>query len=142
MPRFVVHEHRAKNLHYDFRIELDGVLKSWAVPKEPPREAGTKRLAIQAEDHALSYMDFHGKIPEGRYGAGTVKIWDRGRFSLSSRKPEKLVFSLHGKKLRGEYVLLKFKDNWLFFKKSGIRKPFPAPRTGKSRRCISRCMPP
>lgn len=117
--RFVVHEHHATHLHWDFRLELDGVLKSWAVPKEPPTQPGVRRLAVEVEDHPLSYIDFQGVIPEGMYGAGTVAIWDRGVYTLESRKPDKLVFELKGEKMRGRYTLLRFKDkprNWLLFK--------------------------
>ncbi len=123
MPIFVVHHHFAKKEHYDLRLELDNVLKSWAVPKEPPKTKGLKRLAIQVEDHPLSYAKFSGKIPEGVYGAGLVKIWDNGTYEMIDKTPQKLVFKLSGKKLKGEYVLLKFKpkngskNNWLFFKK-------------------------
>jgi len=119
MARFVVQEHHARNLHWDFRLELDGVLKSWAVPKEPPLEVGLKRLAIMVDDHALSYANFEGDIEEG-YGKGSVKIWDFGDYEMESRKEEKMVFILHGKKMKGKYVLLKFekaKDGWLLFKK-------------------------
>jgi len=117
--RFVVQEHYASTLHWDFRLEMDGVLKSWAIPKGPPTKAGVRRLAVQVEDHELDYMDFEGVIPEGEYGAGTVSIWDRGTYTLESRKPEKLVFDLHGDRLRGRYVLLHFSEkpeNWLLFK--------------------------
>jgi len=120
MPVFVVHEHHAKNLHFDLRLEMDGVLKSFAVPKEPPLEAGIKRLAIQVEDHALAYGKFEGEIKEG-YGAGTVKIWDSGTYEIVDRKPDKIVFRTNGRKMRGEYVLLKFKKagekEWLLFRK-------------------------
>lgn len=117
--RFVVHEHHATHLHWDFRLELDGVLKSWAVPKEPPTQPGVRRLAVEVEDHPLSYIDFQGVIPEGMYGAGTVTIWDRGVYTLESRKPDKLVFELRGEKMRGRYTLLRFTDkreNWLLLK--------------------------
>lgn len=117
--RFVVHEHHATHLHWDFRLELDGVLKSWAVPKEPPTQPGIRRLAVEVEDHPLSYIDFQGVIPEGMYGAGTVKIWDKGVYTLESRKPDKLVFELQGEKMRGRYTLIRFSDrpeNWLLFK--------------------------
>jgi len=117
--RFVIHEHHATHLHWDLRLELDAVLKSWAVPKEPPAEAGTKRLAIQVEDHPLDYIDFKGVIAEG-YGKGEVKIWDEGELAVESRTKNKIVFFLHGKKLAGKFTLLKFAkagDNgWLFFK--------------------------
>jgi len=117
--RFVVQEHHARNLHWDFRLELDGVLKSWAVPKEPPLQPNVRRLAIQVEDHPLDYIDFEGVITEGLYGAGAVKIWDSGTFQIESRKPEKMVFTLTGMKMLGGYVLLRFKEEnqWLFFKR-------------------------
>ncbi|MBI2843897.1 MAG: hypothetical protein HYX78_10900 [Armatimonadetes bacterium] len=115
--RFVVQEHHASHLHYDLRLELDGVLKSWAVPKGLPEEPGIKRLAIQVEDHDLDYIDFEGIIPEGRYGAGQVVIWDRGTFVLSERGPGKLHFTLEGKRLSGDYIMTKMRDNqWLIFK--------------------------
>jgi DNA ligase D-like protein (predicted 3'-phosphoesterase) len=120
MPVFVVHEHHAKHLHWDLRLEMDGALKSFAVPKEPPLEPNVKRLAIQVEDHELAYAKFEGTIPEGSYGAGKVKIWDRGTYDLVEKTDDKIVVRMNGKKLRGEYVLLKFKKagakNWLFFK--------------------------
>jgi len=117
MPRFVIHEHKSRRLHYDLRLELDKTLKSWAVPKKPPSVKGIKRLAIQVNDHSLDYIDFEGIIPEGNYGAGKVKIWDNGEFELESRKKDKIIFNLKGKKLQGEYVLLKMKEmQWLFFK--------------------------
>ncbi len=117
--RFVIQKHYARHLHYDFRLEMDGVLKSWAVPKEPPTESGVKRLAVQVEDHELSYIDFEGTIPEGMYGAGKVEIWDKGTYTLEHRSKDKIQFRLHGEKLSGDYVLIRFKGdkNWLFFKK-------------------------
>lgn len=120
---FVVQEHHATHLHWDFRLEKDGVLKSWAVPKEPPIKPGIRRLAIQVDDHELDYADFEGKIEEG-YGKGTVKMWDKGTYEMIDEKPNKYIFNLKGKKLKGEYVLLRFRTkdkkekNWLFFKKS------------------------
>lgn len=121
--RFVVQEHNATRLHWDFRLEMDGVLKSWAVPKEPPTRPGVRRLAVQVEDHDIDYIDFEGVIPEGEYGAGAVRIWDRGTYTLESRKPEKLVFELAGGRMRGRYVLLHFTDkpeNWLLFKAKNV----------------------
>jgi bifunctional non-homologous end joining protein LigD len=115
--RFLVQEHHARRLHWDFRLELDGVLKSWAVPKGPPTELGIKRLAVQVEDHPLSYFGFEGIIPEGGYGAGEVKVWDKGFYVLELREPRKYHVLLKGRKLKGDYRLINFKDkNWLIYK--------------------------
>lgn len=117
---FVVHKHHASHLHWDLRLEIDGVLKSWAVPKEPPIEPNTKRLAIRVEDHPLSYATFEGTIPEGNYGAGTVEIWDSGEFTLEKSTPKELLVEFFGKKLSGKYVLINTSGkNWLFFKRKG-----------------------
>ena len=118
-PIFVIQKHHARNLHWDFRLEMDGVLKSWAVPKEPSTQIGLKRLAVQVEDHELDYADFEGDIPEGEYGAGKVEIWDKGTYELLSRKEKKLVFMLDGEKLKGKYTLVQFgkeDKNWLLFR--------------------------
>jgi len=124
--RFVVQEHNASRLHWDFRLEMDGVLKSWAVPKTPPTKPGLRRLAVAVEDHDLDYIDFEGTIPEGEYGAGSVVIWDKGTYQVESIKPDKLVFELHGDKMRGRYTLVHFTDkaeNWLLFKtKSEVKE--------------------
>ena len=118
----MIQEHRATHLHYDFRLEMDGVLKSWAIPKEPSTDPKVKRLAIQVNDHKLGYENFEGVIPEGQYGAGPVKIWDKGSYELIERTGNKIVFNLNGKRLKGEFALVKFKkarfQNWLFFKTS------------------------
>jgi len=116
--RFVVHRHQARHLHYDFRLEMGGVLRSWAVPKGPPLEPGVRRLAVQVEDHPLDYIDFAGEIPEGEYGAGSVEIWDKGSFDLEKEAVDRLEFSLKGEKLSGNYVLLHTDDkNWLFIRR-------------------------
>jgi len=116
--RFVIQRHQATHLHYDFRLEMDGVLKSWAVPKEPPTTPGIRRLAVQVEDHDLDYIDFEGTIPEGQYGAGTVEVWDRGTYTLKARTEKKIEFTLHGTKLRGDYALVNFRENnWLLLRK-------------------------
>jgi DNA ligase D-like protein (predicted 3'-phosphoesterase) len=132
---FVVQEHDASNLHYDFRLESDGLLKSWAIPKGPSMNPEEKRLAILVEDHPYGYKDFEGAIPEGNYGAGTVMVWDNGTYILDnvSDKEEAenkfkadfhkghLSFILNGKKLKGEFALIRLKisqkNAWLLVKK-------------------------
>lgn len=116
--RFVVQKHQATRLHYDLRLEMDNVLKSWAVPKEPPTQSGIRRLAVHVEDHELDYIDFEGSIPKGEYGAGTVEIWDKGTYTLQNRTDKIIEFTLHGSKLNGTYALVNFKENnWLLIKK-------------------------
>lgn len=125
---FVVQRHEASHLHFDLRLEEDGVLKSWAVPKPPPEVEGLRRLAVATEDHPLEYRHFEGTIPEGEYGAGKVEVWDEGGYVPEERSDVKRVFRLLGRKLRGKYALIKLKPgdrrdkNWLLFKlKSGTR---------------------
>ncbi len=123
MNSFVVHEHHASHLHWDFRLEMDGVLKSWAVPKGPPVEPGVKRLAVHVEDHPLEYASFSGTIPEGYYGAGTVDIWDSGTYRLLEHGPCRLLFNRQGKRLSGNYTLRHTQGkNWLLFM-SKTRQP-------------------
>ena len=129
-PRFVVQEHHASHLHWDFRLEMDGVLRSWAVPKGPPLEPGVRRLAVQTEDHPLEYIDFEGVIPPGQYGAGTVRIWDRGTYELVKRTPDEIEVVLHGQKLRGPYVLVRMKNrekDWLLLKRARPEHPDGSP---------------
>lgn len=131
---FVVQEHHATHLHYDLRLEMEGVLKSWAIPKKPSMDPKVKRLAIQVEDHPYDYKDFEGTILSG-YGAGTVKIWDRGTYdvdgedakaseksALKGLKKGAFHFSLKGKKLKGTFSLVRMerlgKNQWLFIKKA------------------------
>ncbi len=118
--RFVIHEHHARTLHYDLRLERDSVLKSWAVPKGVPEAPGAKHLAVMVEDHPLEYADFEGTIPEGEYGAGAVSIWDSGTYETKHWDDKKIEVILHGKLLSGHYVLVKFmragKSEWLVFK--------------------------
>jgi bifunctional non-homologous end joining protein LigD len=143
-PIFVVQEHHARRLHYDFRLEADGVLKSWAVPKEPSLDPTQKRLAVHVEDHPLSYAKFKGPIPEGQYGAGEVAIWDHGTYdNLLEEKPVpqsvadgidagRLEFALHGERLHGRFALIRMrgrgrgKDNWLLIK---MKDEFAQPGT-------------
>ena len=116
---YVIQKHDASHLHYDLRLEMDGVLKSWAIPKSPPTEKNVKRLAVAVEDHPIGYENFEGIIPEGQYGAGKVEIWDKGTYSLEERTADKIIVNINGKKLNGRYCLVKFKGqekNWLFFK--------------------------
>lgn len=133
--RFVVQRHDATRLHYDFRLELGGVLKSWAVPKGPSLKPQDKRLAMMVEDHPSDYIDFEGTIPEGNYGAGTVIVWDHGTFNPVDKNHQiisekealagidngEIKFSVHGKKLKGEFVLVQLKkaekgNAWLLIK--------------------------
>ena len=121
---FVVQKHRATQLHYDFRLEADGVLKSWAVPKGPSMDPAVKRLAMQVEDHPVDYADFEGVIPEGEYGGGTVMVWDYGVYAPENVKKVSdglkkgdLKFVLLGKKLKGSFVLVRTRDRqWLLIK--------------------------
>lgn len=116
---YVIQKHDATHLHYDMRLEINDVLKSWAIPKTPPREKGIKRLAIQTEDHPIEYASFEGVISEGNYGAGSVEIWDKGTFEIEENEKDKLVIHINGKKLEGRYCLIRFKGqekNWLLFK--------------------------
>ncbi len=139
--RFVVQKHQAKQLHYDFRIEVDGVLKSWAVPKGPPNKSNERHLAVMVEDHPYDYKDFEGTIPEGNYGAGTVMVWDEGTYYIpelpdgtkevkdrseiqteinKALKKGAVKLFLQGKKLKGKYALVRFKrageKSWLMIK--------------------------
>jgi bifunctional non-homologous end joining protein LigD len=126
MPRFVVHEHHAAHLHWDFRLEWDEVYKSWAVPKGPSMNPAEKRLAVRVEDHSLDYGEFEGVIPEGEYGAGEVRIWDRGAYQPIGDMGDGLQrghikFVLSGSRLSGEFALVKLKrgakgNEWLLIK--------------------------
>lgn len=128
--RFSFQKHDAQNLHYDFRLELDGVLKSWSIPKGPSTDTRDKRLALRTEDHPLDYIHFEGIIPEGNYGAGTVLLWDKGTYDNMSKKDDeqslKEAFSdghfsiyLHGEKIKGGYAMTRINDKdeqWLLVK--------------------------
>jgi bifunctional non-homologous end joining protein LigD len=149
-PTFVIQEHHATRLHYDFRLEADGVLKSWAVPKAPSLDPSQKRLAVRVADHPLAYATFTGTIPEGEYGAGTVHIWDHGTYEdLLADKPHpqtvtegvdagRVEFVLHGEKLKGRFALVRMKggrrggkENWLLIK---MKDEFALPKTARAER--------
>jgi bifunctional non-homologous end joining protein LigD len=116
---FVIQEHNASSLHWDLRMEKDGVLKSWAVPKGPPEERSIRRLAVQTEDHPVEYAGFKGSIPEGEYGGGTISTWDRGVFETEKWREGEIIVHLQGERLKGRYCLIGLSDkpsNWLLFK--------------------------
>jgi len=133
--RFVIQKHAARRLHYDFRLEMEGVLKSWALPKGLPWKRGEKHLAVEVEDHPIEYEDFEGVIPEGQYGGGTVMVWDRGTYyvygeqPLKSLREGKLHLLLDGKKVKGEWTLVRIrgregeKNQWLILKTGDDIKP-------------------
>src|SRR5690606_39727412 len=131
-PSFVIQKHAARRLHYDFRLEVDGVLVSWAVPKGPPLEPGAKALAVQTEDHPLEYGAFEGVIPKGEYGGGTVMLWDRGTWEAEGDPRRglaegKLSFRLSGERLRGRWTLVRTggddsAGNWLLIKRSDAER--------------------
>ncbi|NIP61511.1 MAG: 3'-phosphoesterase [Nitrosopumilaceae archaeon] len=118
-PIYVIQKHDASRLHYDLRLEFDSKLKSWAIPKTPPRKINDKKLAIAVPDHPIEYAKFEGQIPEGNYGAGKVEIWDRGTFDTLEKTKKKIVVKIQGKRLGGKYCLINFRPkekSWLFFK--------------------------
>src|SRR5215217_3348194 len=123
-PIFVVQRHDARRLHYDFRLERNGALASWAVPKGVPLEPGQQHLAVHVEDHPIEYAQFEGEIPKGQYGAGTVELWDRGTYELVEEKRNGgLTFRLHGKRFEGVWTLVPAhmdgkEQNWLLIKRS------------------------
>ncbi|MGB9905870.1 MAG: DNA polymerase ligase N-terminal domain-containing protein [Candidatus Saccharicenans sp.] len=126
---YVIQKHLASHLHYDLRLEEAGVLKSWALPKEPPEIAGPKRLAVEVEDHPLGYENFEGTIAEGEYGAGKVEIWDKGSYQLLTSNHNLKEILIKGQKLKGVYTLVKIRDReksqknlWLFFKNKNQEK--------------------
>jgi bifunctional non-homologous end joining protein LigD len=139
---FVIQKHAARNLHFDLRLELDGVMKSWAVPKGPSLDPAVKRLAMQVEDHPVEYNSFEGAIPAGEYGGGTVMLWDQGTYTFWEEDPDPVErlregyakgdfkFELHGKRLQGTWVLVRIKrgdpdkPQWLLIKH---RDPFAKP---------------
>lgn len=120
MPRFVIQEHQARSHHFDFRLEKDGVFKSWAVPKGIPESPGVKRLAVQVDDHDLQFGNFEGSIPEGTYGAGLIRVWDKGEYEITEWSERRIAFTLNGNRTKGDYVLVRFREpeisKWLLIK--------------------------
>jgi bifunctional non-homologous end joining protein LigD len=143
MPIFVVQRHAARRLHYDFRLEVNGALASWAVPKGPPEERGEKRLAVHVEDHPIDYAKFEGEIPKGNYGAGQVQIWDKGTYEVEGPEPAAaqiergdFKFRLHGERLNGRFVLVKMRrsdrgNEWLLIRKESDAPPLTAQHAEK-----------
>jgi bifunctional non-homologous end joining protein LigD len=141
--RFVIQKHDASRLHYDFRLEMEGVLKSWAVPKGLPWIKGEKHLAVEVEDHPIDYADFEGIIPKGQYGGGTVMVWDRGAYEVEGGEPVKalrsgrLTLHMDGEKARGEWTLIRIRSNetkpqWLLLKTGEAVKPISKKRDDQS----------
>src|ERR1051326_2623805 len=141
--RFVIQKHAARRLHYDMRLELDGVLKSWALPKGLPWKRGEKHLAVEVEDHPIEYEDFEGVIPQGSYGGGTVMVWDRGTYYVHGEKPlqalkeGRLHMVLEGKKIKGDWALIRTrsaggKNQWLLLKSDADVKPVSKKRDDES----------
>jgi len=116
---FVVQEHHARSLHWDLRLEREGVLKSWAIPKGPPEAKGVRRLAVQTEDHPTEYANFEGIIPEGEYGGGTISLWDRGEYETEKWREREIIVHLRGERLKGRYCMIGLRNqkrNWLLFR--------------------------
>ena len=155
--RFVIQEHHSRRLHYDFRLEMSGILKSWAIPKGPSLDPVDKRLAVMVDDHPLEYFDFEGIIPEGQYGAGPVVIWDMGEYSLlegdspqGALEKGRLIMDLHGSIMKGAFSMVKMKgrgdENWLLMKKKDEHSlpgwVIKQALTGEKKRCLSQRKPP
>ena len=119
--RFIIQEHYARTHHFDFRLEKDGVLKSWVVPKGIPEKPGVKRLAVQVEDHDLEFGQFEGTIPQREYGAGSITIWDHGTYDLELWAADRIAFALHGSRVSGSFNLIRFKHggprDWLLIRR-------------------------
>ena len=123
MPRFVIQEHHARSHHFDFRLEKDGVFKSWALPKGIPDQPGVRRLAVQVEDHDLAFADFEGEIPKGEYGAGTIRVWDSGEYMPLEWRDDRITFIACGEKAKGRFTMIRFRRaglrEWLLIKNHG-----------------------
>src|SRR3954464_7641839 len=132
-PRFVVQEHHARRLHWDLRLEHEGTLASWAVPRGIPPDPKRNNLAVRTEDHPLEYLEFHGEIPAGNYGAGTMTIWDRGVYELHKWRDGEVMVTLYGERVQGRYVLFRTRgDDWMIHRMDPPQDPArePMPRAG------------
>jgi bifunctional non-homologous end joining protein LigD len=126
--RFVIQEHHARRLHWDLRLERDGVLASWALPRGLPTDPRRNHLAVRTEDHPLEYLDFEGDIPAGSYGAGTMKIWDRGTYTVRSWEPDKVVVTLEGRRAHGQFALFRTRgDDWMIHRMGAPEDPTREP---------------
>jgi bifunctional non-homologous end joining protein LigD len=131
-PRFVVQEHHARSLHWDLRLEHEGALASWAVPKGIPQDPSRNNLAVRTEDHPLEYLDFHGEIPKGEYGAGTMKIWDHGTYELHKWRDKEVMVTFHGERVQGRYVLFRTDEkNWMIHRMDPPQDPDREPMPEK-----------
>jgi bifunctional non-homologous end joining protein LigD len=140
--RFVVQEHHARRLHWDLRLEHDGVLASWAVPRGIPPDPERNHLAVRTEDHPLEYLEFHGEIPAGQYGAGTMKIWDRGTYEEHKFRDDEVMVTLHGERVRGRYVLFRTKgDDWMIHRMDPPEDPDREPMPDRLEPMLARTGP-
>src|SRR5919108_730764 len=140
--RFVVQEHHARSLHWDLRIEHDGVLASWAVPRGIPPDPRRNHLAVRTEDHPLEYLEFHGEIPEGQYGAGTMAIWDRGVCELHKFREKEVMATFHGERMRGRYVLFHTRGNdWMIHRMAPPEDPEREPMPDRIEPMLARTGP-
>jgi bifunctional non-homologous end joining protein LigD len=142
LPRFVVQEHHARALHWDLRLEHEGTLASWAVPKGIPADPERNHLAVRTEDHPLEYLEFHGEIPAGQYGAGTMKIWDRGTYEEHKFRDDEVMVTLHGERVRGRYVLFRTKgDDWMIHRMDPPEDPDREPMPDRLEPMLARTGP-
>ena len=130
--RFVVQEHHARRLHWDLRLEHDGSLSSWALPRGVPEHPDENRLAVRTEDHPLEYLEFEGEIPKGEYGAGTMLVWDRGTYDAEKFRDDEVIATFHGERLNGRYALFRTRENdWMIHRMDPpadpTYEPFPSP---------------
>ena len=144
-PRFVVQEHSARRLHWDLRLEHEGTLASWALPRGVPEHPDENRLAVRTEDHPLEYLEFHGEIPKGEYGAGTMTIWDRGTYEAEKFRDDEVIATFHGERLHGRYALFRTRESdWMIHRMDPPEDPAYEPLPDKLRPMMARsgALPP